>query len=149
MRYGPGRMTRKYPKSFPFSFDPTKRGLESFLGPTEARVLEAVLARGGGTVREVLEDVSDEEGAPAYTTVMTTLDRLYQKDLLDRRSEGKGYRYTPRGDRAALLQRLLGSILTALVREASGDRPLALAEELSPEDRARLADLLEPGEGDP
>jgi predicted transcriptional regulator len=32
----------------------------------------------------------------AYTTVMTTLDRLYKKDLLQREKEGRGYRYSCR-----------------------------------------------------
>lgn len=32
----------------------------------------------------------------AYTTVMTTLDRLYKKNLLNRRKEGKAYFYSPR-----------------------------------------------------
>ena len=140
-------MPRKIPKSFPFPFDPTKRGLESFLGPTEARVLEVLLEHGDGTVREVQEILAAEiSPSPAYTTVMTTLDRLFQKKLLDRRSEGKGYRYSPRGDRAALLTRLLGSILTALVREASTDLPLHLSDELSEEERSRLSELLHPAE---
>ena len=34
----------------------------------------------------------------AYTTVMTTLDRLYKKDLLHRQKQGRGYRYIPRAD---------------------------------------------------
>ena len=32
----------------------------------------------------------------AYTTVMTTVDRLYKKGLLDRVAEGRAFRYTPR-----------------------------------------------------
>src|SRR5258708_1217655 len=32
----------------------------------------------------------------AYTTVMTTLDRLYKKGLLDRRKVGKAFLYIPR-----------------------------------------------------
>lgn len=32
----------------------------------------------------------------AYTTIMTTLDRLYKKGFLDRRKEGRAFFYTPR-----------------------------------------------------
>jgi predicted transcriptional regulator len=32
----------------------------------------------------------------AYTTVMTTLDRLYRKHFLNREMEGRAFRYTPR-----------------------------------------------------
>jgi predicted transcriptional regulator len=46
-------------------------------------MLEAVWARGDGTVRELIED---QTLGVAYTTAMTTLDRLYHKHLLRRQS---------------------------------------------------------------
>jgi len=63
------------------------------LGPLEQQVLEALWSRGTATVREVLED---QRITQAYTTVMTTLDRLYKKRLLDRIAEGRAFRYSPR-----------------------------------------------------
>ncbi len=63
------------------------------LGPLERQLLQALWARGNGTVRELLED---DNVTQAYTTVMTTLDRLYKKGLLDRVAEGRAFRYTPR-----------------------------------------------------
>ena len=63
------------------------------LGPLERQLLEALWVRGNGTVRELLEE---EKITLAYTTVMTTLDRLYKKQFLDRVAEGRAFRYTPR-----------------------------------------------------
>jgi predicted transcriptional regulator len=63
------------------------------LGPFEQQVLEALWSRGTATVRELLEDQNITQ---AYTTVMTTLDRLYKKRLLDRIAEGRAFRYSPR-----------------------------------------------------
>ena len=63
------------------------------LGPLEQQVLEALWSRGTATVRELLED---RKITQAYTTVMTTLDRLYKKRLLDRTAEGRAFRYFPR-----------------------------------------------------
>ena len=63
------------------------------LGPFEQQVLEALWKRGNATVRELLED---QKITQAYTTVMTTLDRLYKKRLLDRIAEGRAFRYSPR-----------------------------------------------------
>ena len=63
------------------------------LGPLERQLLEALWARGNATVRELLED---QKMTLAYTTVMTTLDRLYKKNFLDRVAEGRAFRYTPR-----------------------------------------------------
>lgn len=60
------------------------------LGSLEREVLDLVCEAGGGTVREICNHLSRPL---AYTTVMTTLDRLYKKDLLQRRREGRGYRY--------------------------------------------------------
>jgi predicted transcriptional regulator len=63
------------------------------LGPFEQQVLQELWARGSATVREMLADGKMHQ---AYTTVMTTLDRLYKKGLLDRAAEGRAFRYTPR-----------------------------------------------------
>jgi predicted transcriptional regulator len=64
------------------------------LGSLEREVLDLVCETGGGTVREICNHLSRPL---AYTTVMTTLDRLYKKDLLHRQKEGRGYRYIHRG----------------------------------------------------
>jgi predicted transcriptional regulator len=63
------------------------------LGPLERQLLQALWSRGSATVRELL---GDEKVTQAYTTVMTTLDRLYKKQLLDRVAEGRAFRYSPR-----------------------------------------------------
>lgn len=63
------------------------------LGPFERQVLQALWSQGSATVRELLADGRIHQ---AYTTVMTTMDRLYKKGLLDRIAEGKAFRYTPR-----------------------------------------------------
>ena len=63
------------------------------LGPLEERVLYTLFEKCSATVRELHEvDYKDL----AYTTVMTTLDRLFKKGLLRRTREGKAFRYTPR-----------------------------------------------------
>ena len=76
-------------RSFPFFWSAS--GTQ--LGPLERQLLEALWARGSATVRELLED---EKLTQAYTTVMTTLDRLYKKQLLDRVADGRAFRYSPR-----------------------------------------------------
>src|SRR5437868_841239 len=63
------------------------------LGPLEQQILRALWSRGNATVRELLEDKNITQ---AYTTVMTTLDRLYKKRFLDRVCEGRAFRYSPR-----------------------------------------------------
>jgi len=56
------------------------------LGSLESEVLSVVCESGGGSVGDVRDRLSR---AFAYTTVMTTLDRLYKKDLLERHKSGR------------------------------------------------------------
>ncbi|MGB8010793.1 MAG: BlaI/MecI/CopY family transcriptional regulator [Terriglobales bacterium] len=63
------------------------------LGPLERRIHNAVWMRGTATVREVLEDGTIWQ---TYTTIMSTMDRLFRKGLLDRVLEGKAFRYSAR-----------------------------------------------------
>jgi len=62
------------------------------LGKLERQVLNEAWRRGEVSVREVF--VTFEEKV-AYTTLMTTLDRLYKKKLLDRRKDGRAFLYSP------------------------------------------------------
>jgi predicted transcriptional regulator len=63
------------------------------LGPLEQRLLDGLWARGNATVRELIDGGYHDL---AYTTVMTTLDRMFKKDLLTRSAEGRAFRYAPR-----------------------------------------------------
>lgn len=82
------------------------------LGPLETRLLELLWARSRtATVREL------QRACPglAYTTIMTTLDRLYRKRLLLRRQDGRAYAYQPRCSRDELLSELMsGHVADAL-----------------------------------
>jgi len=51
----------------------------------------------------------------AYTTIMTTLDRLYRKRLLLRRRDGRAFAYEPRCTRDELLSELVSGHLTELL----------------------------------
>ncbi|MFZ0286200.1 MAG: BlaI/MecI/CopY family transcriptional regulator, partial [Terriglobales bacterium] len=69
------------------------RSPKAQLGPLEQRLLEELWKCKSATVREL---VDHGDLKLAYTTVMTTLDRLYKKQLLDRAAEGRAFRYHPR-----------------------------------------------------
>jgi predicted transcriptional regulator len=62
------------------------------LGKLERRVLEEAWHRGEVSVRDIY--VAFGEGI-AYTTLMTTLDRLFRKQILDRRKDGRAFFYSP------------------------------------------------------
>jgi predicted transcriptional regulator len=62
------------------------------LGEREREVLEVLWATGSATVQQVADSLKT---ALAYTTVMTTLDRLYKKGLLQRKKHDRAFVYRP------------------------------------------------------
>jgi predicted transcriptional regulator len=62
------------------------------LGKLERQVLDEAWGRGEVSVRDIY--LTFEERI-AYTTLMTTLDRLYKKRLLERRKDGRAFLYSP------------------------------------------------------
>ena len=111
------------------------------LGPLEQRLLEQVWARGNATVRELME--ASDIGV-AYTTVMTTLDRLYKTRLLTRVAEGRAFRYTPRFTHAELQRAAAGYAIRELLGTSqSNSLPLSYLVEVVSEHDARLLDELQ------
>jgi len=110
------------------------------LGPLETQLLRLVWERGHATVRELIDS---REVSGAYTTVMTTLDRLYKKRLLDRVSEGRAFRYSPRTTRdefsGAMIHRLMGEMLLGSTHLAG--MMSYLVEAVSEHDRTLLDEL--------
>ncbi len=96
------------------------------LGPLESRVLECLWRR---PAAQSVGDLRDEFPRVAYTTLMTTLDRLYKKGLLDRSRRGRAFAYTARYTRAGLRARLARGVIERLLGEER--RPAALRPILS------------------
>ena len=110
------------------------------LGHLERRLLKLLWSRGNATVRELLEEANL---GIAYTMVMTTLDRLYKKRLLNRAAEGRAFRYTPRVTEAELQSAAAGEAIRQLLHSASASSlPLSyLVEAVSQHDSQLLDEL--------
>src|SRR5580658_438889 len=110
------------------------------LGPLEQRMLDTLWTRGSATVRELLEESYQEL---AYTTVMTTLDRLFKKGLLKRKEEGRAFRYAPRCSREELHREEAGLAFQQLLDVSpSSSLPLSFLVEILSERDAQLLDDL-------
>jgi predicted transcriptional regulator len=94
------------------------------LGPLELSVLELLWDRG---LPLTVRDVRGEFPALAYTTVMTTLDRLFRKRLLVRHQRGRAFIYDTCCSRDELLGRLLSGRLTDLLGGGSGTATAVLS----------------------
>ncbi len=115
--------------------------LDSRLGALEREVMDVVWKAGELNVREACEQL---KSSVAYTTVMTTMDRLFKKRLLARRKVGRAFLYSA----AATRNEMEGAVATELVqsllqRHVSEPLPLlsSLVDAVSDRDRALLDDL--------
>jgi len=111
------------------------------IGPLEQRLLEALWLRGNATVRELLEQ--EVSGLKAYTTIMTTLDRLYKKGVLERTAEGRAFRYFPRQSQQEMQKAAAGEAIRQLLEaNATSSLPLSyLVDAVSEHDIQLLDDL--------
>jgi len=124
----------------------------TLLGPLEKEVMDVVWMQGQANVRDV---VAQMERPLAYTTVMTTLDRLYKKGLLERTMNERAFVYSPTLSReewdrqragemmAGFLTGPLASremILSCLV-EAVGTHDAMLLDELEQKIRSKREEL--------
>jgi predicted transcriptional regulator len=111
------------------------------LGHLELTVMEILWARGESNVHDVVRRL---ERPLAYTTVMTTLDRLFKKHLLVRRKSERAYLYVPRWTREEWEQKRAGEIVAGFLAspQASGDLLISsLVDAVGQYDTALLDDL--------
>jgi len=124
-----------------WGFKSSHEMLERSLGDLERDVMAIVWAHGETTVREACQRLGS---SVAYTTVMTTMDRLFKKRLRDRRKLGRAFVYkaaaTKREMEGAVAVELMQSLLD---RDGSGTLPVlsSLVDAVSDRDRALLDDL--------
>ena len=103
-------------------------------------MLDGLWVRGIATVRELVERGCQDL---AYTTVMTTLDRLFKKGLLTRSEDGRAFRYAPRFSREELHRQAASHAFRQLLDASpASSLPLSfLVEILGERDEQLLEDL--------
>jgi len=111
------------------------------LGPLEIAVMEILWDRGESNVHDVVEKL----GRPlAYTTVMTTLDRLYKKGLLSRHKSERAFLYSTRQTRLEWEHKRAGEFVAGFLNgpEAAGELLIScLVEAVGQKDAALLDEL--------
>jgi len=87
------------------------------LGDLERKTMDEVRRQGKVNVSRV---ISALDGSYAYTTVMTTLDRLYKKGLLDRKKEGRAYYYSAKYSREEMERSMAADVIDSLLHNSIG-----------------------------
>ena len=126
-----------------------KRNSLTPLGETEMEILQHVWALGDATVAQVHERILQTRKV-AYTTVMTVMKKLAEKDFLSYRADGNVYIYSPARSREDVQQELLDGLL----EKAFGGSRLSLLqslvrnESLSDSERREIRQLIDAMEDD-
>ena len=124
-----------------WGFKSSQQMLDSRLGSLERDVLALVWERGESSVRDICARL---ESTVAYTTVMTTMDRLFKKGLLSRRKTGRAFVYCATVTRNELDGAVAAELVQSLLQR-DGNEPLpilsSLVDAVSDRDRALLDEL--------
>jgi len=131
----------KVPQFTLFGFRRPREVVRLTLGKLERTVMEEAWRRGRISASDIFRAFDERT---AYTTWMTTLDRLFKKGLLSREKEGRAYLYSPRVTREQFERGVAEDVLDELLdRTDGGAEPLlaCIVEALSERDRALLDEL--------
>lgn len=112
-------------------------------GHLETRVMELLWEHGESVVQGVVDRL---ERPLAYTTVMTTMDRLYKKGVLCRRKTARAYLYAPRWSRTEWEQKRAGEFVAGFLSGPAPQGELLLSclvEAVGKHDESLLHDLEE------
>ena len=111
------------------------------LGKLERQVLEEAWKRSELSVRDVYHAFGE---TVAYTTLMTTLDRLFKKKLLTRRKDGRAFYYSALITASELEQGIREDVINGLL-DLGGDgvEPVlaCIVDAVSQKDRELLDEL--------
>jgi predicted transcriptional regulator len=94
------------------------------LGSLELELMEILWLHGENSVRNVVPKLNRPL---AYTTVMTTLDRLFKKGLLDRHKSDRAFVYSPSFSRQEWERRRAGNLVAGFLSGPNPSRELLLS----------------------
>ena len=123
-----------------FTFNPGKKGLRRILGDLETEIMELLWANGEMSVRTVHGQL--EQARPiAYTTVMTVMSRLAEKQLLTRRKDGAAFFYSPTHSREEFTASVVNRIVTGLLADFATPAINHFIDSIRDADPSRIAEL--------
>jgi BlaI family penicillinase repressor len=105
--------------------------------PGELEILQVLWKLGQGTVRDVHEAMKGSKPR-AYTTVMSLMNTMSEKGLLEREAAGKAFIYRARQRREQTLAGLVGDLMK---RAFAGSAHALVAQLLETTDAKELAEI--------
>ena len=93
------------------------------LGPLERQIMDVIWESDKCSVRCVVRALPCKR---AYTTVMTTLDRMYQKRILNRKMIDGKFLYSARLGRQELEKKVAHGLITTVLANSTNSRELTV-----------------------
>jgi predicted transcriptional regulator len=115
-----------------------RRGMRA-LGELEERVMTILWDEHPLSVRDVCARM--KRSKLAYTTVMTTLDRLHKKGVLARTKQGNAFLYLPAIDRSEYQRRVVETALAPMFEQGAAPVLAAFVDMAAQVDESNLARL--------
>lgn len=114
--------------------------LAAALGRLERQVMDIVWQHESVSVKHVHAEIPRRV---AYTTVMTTMDRLFKKGMLDRQRDGRAFRYRAAYTRSEMERVIAAGLLRALLDAGGAARPMLsnLVDAIGEKDKTLLDEL--------
>lgn len=121
-------------------FKPHKTGLKKVFGDLEADIMKIVWKSKEVRVRDVFEDLRLEKNL-AYTTVMTIMNRLVEKNILKKEASGNAFVYSPTISESEFTTLVVSEVLEGLLEDFADPALSHIVERLSAKDSQKLKKL--------
>ena len=95
---------------------PDRTGIRAPLGELEREVMAVLWARGLAMASSQVHAALSRRRPIALTTVITTLERLNEKEIVERERRGRGYHYSAVLSKEQLEERIVGHVLDDLIK---------------------------------
>jgi predicted transcriptional regulator len=113
----------------------------------ELEILKVLWERSPRTVREVREAMAQTGRPLAHTSLITTLNIMFDKGFVKRRSarEGRGYEFSPKVSKTQVSQGMVGDLVERVFEGSASALMLSLleSERLEEKDHAALREAIE------
>ncbi|MFQ5714897.1 MAG: BlaI/MecI/CopY family transcriptional regulator [Candidatus Scalinduaceae bacterium] len=133
------KKTLKVPK---FRYSPFKEGLDQILGKLEKQIMETLWLRGESSVRDILEGLNHSQSY-TYSTLITVMNRLSNKGILEKKKVGKTFFYKPTYTKAELLDIVSKKVIQGISELSLQATILNFIDYISSKDSKQLDHLSE------
>lgn len=126
-------------------FKTDKRDFEGVLGNLENDIMKVLWDRGESSGREVFEQIKDSRDI-ALTTVLTVIERLVKKGLVNKEKGDSTYIYKPASSKEEFSKNVSKDVFKRVMQMSSSDAVASFVDivaNVDPKELDRLSKLIE------